>query len=526
MTLKLNQRQLCDIELLLNGGFNPLDHFMKQNEYDSVVEKMLLPESNSIFPMPICLDVDKEYIIGEELILEDEARNKIAKMIVEDIWQPNKEHEAKCVFGTLDQRHPGVDYLLNKTGKWYIGGSLEKLMLPVHYDFCDMRLTPAEVKQKLKEQGIEKIVAFQTRNPLHRSHVELTKRAAKSINGYLLLHPVVGMTKPGDVDHFTRVKCYKELLNYYDGNVILSLLPLAMRMGGPREALWHAIIRRNYGATHFIIGRDHAGPGHDIYDPYAAQELVKKYEDKIGIKILCFQEIVYVSSIKKYMLVNEVNENDMNSIKRISGTQLRNKLSNGEEISEWFSFPEVINQLRKRYPKKENQGFTIFLTGLSGAGKSTIAEALIDTLMQTESRAITLLDGDEIRTHLSSELGFSKEHRDLNIIRIGYVSSVITKSKGISIVSAIAPRDSARKQARQLVEKYGRFILVHVSTSLEVCEKRDKKGLYKKARDGVIKGFTGIDDPYEQPLDAEVSIDTNECTVREAVMKIIEIINL
>lgn len=521
--LTLTQRQLCDLELLMNGGFEPLNGFMVESDYNKVCDEMRL--NNGVFwPMPICLDVNKTFEIGEKIILQDEAKNNLSIMIIESVWEPNKELEALKVFGSTDTNHSAVDYLLNISGKYYIGGNVVKLEMPKHYDFCDLRLSPNEVKTEIKKKGWKKVVAFQTRNPLHRSHIELTLRAIKEIDGHLLLHPVVGMTKPGDVDHFTRVKCYKAIMsNYPENKAMLSLLPIAMRMGGPREALWHAIIRKNYGATHFIIGRDHAGPGNTkdgnpFYEPYAAQELAKKYQNEIGIKFLFFPAIVYIKNKGEYMPVNEIADSD--EVLNISGTELRRLLNTGQQIPQWFSYPEVLKILQKRYPPKINQGYTIFLTGLSGAGKSTISDALIDNLMEVEDRQIHSLDGDEVRTHLSAGLGFTKEDRDKNIKRIGYVASLITKFKGIAVISAIAPYNETRDYVRNLVEKQGGFILIHVATPLSKCEERDVKGLYKKARSGDIKQFTGISDPYEEPLNAEITIDTSNCTVDEAVRMI------
>jgi len=466
---------------------------------------------------------------NQTICLRDHEGYPLATFTINEMWTPDKNHEAQSVFGTTDHAHPGVDYLFTKTGDVYLGGTLTKLRDPRHYDFTELRRTPTELKAYFKAHNINKIVAFQTRNPMHRAHFELTWRAANENNAHLLLHPVVGVTKPGDIDYFTRVRCYKHIMNYYKpGSATLSLLPLAMRMGGPREALWHALIRRNHGVTHFIIGRDHAGPGNDsqgnpFYDPYAAQELVHQYQDEIGITMVPFKEVVYVKNKASYFPADEINNKD--EVLTISGTEFRDRLRNDKPIPEWFSFPEVLAELRRTHPPKYKQGFMIFFTGLSGAGKSTIANALMLKLMELDHRPVTLLDGDIVRLNLSQELGFSKEHRDMNVKRIGFVASQIVKCHGIAISAAIAPYAHVRDEVRKMIEQYGTFIEVHVSTPIKTCEERDVKGLYQKARAGVIKGFTGIDDPYEAPVKAEIVIDTSEVSMMDAVGIILSKIN-
>jgi sulfate adenylyltransferase len=528
-TLTLTQRQLCDIEMILNGAFYPLQGFMDQTDYDSVVKHLRLADG-TLFSMPITLDITEEQktrLAGEKRIaLLDQENNLIAIMTVGTCWEPNKALEAELVFGADDLKHPSVEYLHNTAGKYYLGGAVEGYQLPVHYDYSNLRRTPNELRKYFKENGWKRVVAFQTRNPLHRSHFELTTRAIKHANAHLLLNPVVGMTKPGDVDHHTRVRCYKSLMNHYEpGTALLSLLPLAMRMGGPREAIWHTVIRRNYGATHFIIGRDHAGPGNNsqnkpFYGEYDAQTLVLKYVDELKLKILTFQQVVFVPSLNKYLPEDELTPGM--ETKNISGTALRNCLMSGQTIPEWFSFPDVIRILQESYPPLHKQGFTVFFTGLSGSGKSTISNALLVKLTELISdRSITLLDGDVVRNHLSTELGFSKEHRELNIKRIAYVASEITKARGVALTAAIAPYRGSREYARKLIAPAGGFIEIYVATSLEVCEQRDRKGLYQKARSGLIKGFTGIDDPYEPPSNPELTIDTGKTSVAEAVDQIV-----
>ena len=414
---------------------------------------------------------------------------------------------------------------MNKANPWYVGGRLEGLQLPSQYDFKSLRLTPAELRSEFAKQGWRRIVAFQTRNPMHRAHVELTFRAAKQVEASLLIHPSVGLTKPGDVDYFTRVRCYQLLVGKYPaGTAKLSLLPLAMRMGGPREAIWHALIRKNYGCSHFIVGRDHAGPGNDtdgkpFYGPYDAQDLFKKHQDAIGVEMVPFQMMVYLEDKDKYVPDNEVPEGAR--VLNISGTELRTRLNEGRDLPTWFTYPEVAVELRKSFPPRAKQGFTVFFSGLSGSGKSTIANVLMTKFLEVGGRPVTMLDGDLVRKHLSSELGFSKEHRDINIRRIGYVACEITKNGGIAICAPIAPYEATRKDVRSLIEPLGGFILVHLSTSVDVCEQRDRKGLYAKARAGILKEFTGISDPYEEPVDAELHINTAELSAEEAAQEII-----
>lgn len=524
----LTHRQICDIELLLNGGFSPLEGFMTENDYDSVVENMRLVDG-TLWPMPITLDVTAEFAekvkSNDEIALRDEEGVIIAILQISDKWKPNKSKEAEKVFGANDQAHPAVNYLFNQAGEFYLGGQLKGLSRPSHYDFKVLRDSPAELQDKFKKSGWRKVVAFQTRNPMHRAHQELTFRAARQVEANLLIQPVVGMTKPGDIDHFSRVRCYEHLVKQYpEQTTMLSLLPLAMRMGGPREAVWHAIIRKNYGCTHFIVGRDHAGPGknsqnEDFYGAYDAQDLMNQFKDELGIEMVPFQMMVYVEEKAEYHPVDDIKENE--TVLNISGTEFRRRLSEGLDIPEWFSYPEVVTELRKRYPARHQQGLTIFFTGLSGSGKSTIANALLNKLMEMGDRSVTLLDGDVVRKHLSSELGFSKEHRNLNIQRIGYVASEITKNRGIAICAPIAPYKQTRREVREMISNLGGFIEVHIATSLEVCEDRDRKGLYAMAREGIIKEFTGISEPYEIPENAELSIDTVNITPDEAAQKVL-----
>ena len=524
----LTHRQICDIELLLNGGFSPLEGFMGQTDYDRVVDDMRLADG-TLWTMPITLDVSEDFAnninVGQSIALRDQEGVLIAVMEISDIWQPDKAREAEKVFGANDQAHPAVAYLFNQAGNVYLGGKLKGIETPIHYDFNTHRYTPSELRDIFQKRSWHKVVAFQTRNPMHRAHVELSHRAAKLAEANLLIHPVVGMTKPGDIDHYSRVRCYEHVVKKSpEHTTMLSLLPLAMRMAGPREAVWHAIIRKNHGCTHFIVGRDHAGPGknsqgEDFYGPYDAQELVAKFKDELEIEMVPFQAMVYVEDKAEYRPIDDVKEGE--NVLNISGTEFRRRLQEGLDIPEWFSYPEVVAELRKTHPPKHKQGLTVFFTGLSGAGKSTIANALLVKLLEIGGRRVTLLDGDVVRKNLSSELGFSREHRDLNILRIGYVASEITKNGGVAICAPIAPYTVTRQQVRDLISPLGGFIEVHVATPINVCEKRDRKGLYAKARAGQIKCFTGIDDPYEAPENPEMEIDTSECTPDEAAMRII-----
>jgi sulfate adenylyltransferase len=511
----LSPRQICDLELLMNGAFHPLKGFLGRADHERVVADWRLADG-TLWPMPVTLDVSEKFAEGiepgQDIALRDQEGVILAILSVSDKWTPDKAAEAEGVFRTTDLRHPGVNYLMNVAGPVYLGGPVTGIQPPTHYDYKSRRDTPNELRAYFRKLGWRRVVAFQTRNPLHRAHQELTFRAAREAQANLLIHPVVGMTKPGDIDHFTRVRCYEAVLDKYPAATThLSLLNLAMRMGGPREAVWHAIIRRNHGCTHFIVGRDHAGPGKDsqgtpFYGPYESQETVAKYAEEIGVEMVPFKQMVYVQEKAQYFPTDEVQEGW--TVLDISGTELRRRLQEGLEIPDWFSFPEVVEELRRTKPPRSQQGFTVFFTGLSGSGKSTIANALMVKLMEQGGRPVTLLDGDIVRKHLSSELGFSREHRDINIRRIGYVASEITKNGGIALCAPIAPYAATRRAVREMIEEQGAFVEVHVATSLEECERRDRKGLYRLAREGKIKEFTGISDPYEAPENPELRLDT------------------
>jgi len=524
-SIQLTHRSLCDLELLSCGAFSPLDRFMGRADYHSVLDDMRLI-SGALFPIPISLPVDESHAIGtgQEIALRDLKNNLIAVMAIEEIFEWDLKHEAERVFETTDVRHPLVAEM-HTWGKRYISGPIKVLNLPKHFNFVALRHTPAEVRELLSNKGHTNVVAFQTRNPMHRAHEELTKQAAEKIGGCLLLHPVVGQTRAGDVDHYTRVRAYKVLMEkYYDPRrTVLSLLPLAMRMAGPREALWHALIRRNYGANHFIVGRDHASPGSDsegkpFYGPYDAQRLLEKFEDETGVATVPFNELVYLPHERRYIEANKVPESA--EVLSLSGTRVRHEyLEAGKTLPEWFTRSEVAAILTKAYPPRHQRGFCIWLSGLSGAGKTSIAEVLTEQLAEL-GRQVTVLDGDVVRTHLSKGLGFSKEDRDTNILRIGYVASEIVRHNGAVICAAVSPYRAARNEVRNMVGQTN-FIMVFVDTPLEVCEQRDIKGMYAKARRGEIQGFTGIDDPYETPLDPDLTVETINCSPEDNARQIL-----
>ncbi|MCO5176900.1 MAG: bifunctional sulfate adenylyltransferase/adenylylsulfate kinase, partial [Thermomicrobiales bacterium] len=511
-SIQISDRSACDLELLAVGGFSPLDRFMGAADHDRVVREMRLSDG-TLFPMPIILPVEAapEIEVGAEIVLRSSKNELLAVMTIDEVFKWDADDVSRQVFGTSDMRHPLVAEM-RRWGPTAISGPMRVLQLPARYDFRDLRLTPLETRARLAAIGRENVVAFQTRNPLHRVHEELTKRAAASIDGVLLLHPSVGMTKPGDVDHYTRVRTYAALAEkYYDQDkILLSLLPLAMRMGGPREALWHAIIRRNYGANHFVVGRDHASPGVDstgtpFYGPYDAQELVEQHCDEIGMKVLTFSELVYLPDEERYEETSRIPEGTKTA--KISGTQVREEFLNlGRKLPAWFSRPEVADILAETYPPRHRQGVCIWFTGLAGSGKSTAAAILI-TLLLEHGRQVTLLDGDVVRTHFSEGLGFSKEDRDSNVLRMGYVAAEIVRHGGVAICAAVSPYRATRNEVRNMVGGEN-YIEVFVDTPLEVCEQRDTKGYYARARRGEIVGFTGIDDPYEEPLNPEIVCDT------------------
>jgi sulfate adenylyltransferase len=531
MMIDLNERQLCDLEMLMIGGFAPLTGFLTQKDYISVVEHKRLSDG-TLWPMPIVLHISEEtknkLIINDSVILRNSANLPIARLLIKDIYKPDIQKECLNVYGTTDTNHPYVKILTDLKDPWYVGGDVIKINDVPHYDFSEDRLTPAQAKEFFASQGWTTIVGFQTRNPMHRSHYELTIKALQDTNvpdAKLLLQPVAGVTQEEDIDYYTRVKCYKKLLQYYPPNTVkLSLLPLSMRMAGPVEALWHAIIRKNYGCTHFIIGRDHAGPsskkqdGSSFYGPYDAHALLEKYQHEVGIKIIKSQMILYVEELDKYLPADQIPKGL--TAKNISGTQQRELLRTSKEIPSWFTFPSIVEELKKAVVPMKERGFCIYLVGLPSSGKTTVALALEDKLRELLNKPITLLDGDIVRKHLSKGLGFSKEDRSTNIRRIGYVASEIVKHRGVALCANIAPFDEDRQWNRQQISRYGSYIEVFMNTNIGVCEDRDVKGLYKLARQGTIKNMTGVDDPFEEPKNSDIII-TEKMTLQETINVII-----
>lgn len=525
---QLTRRQLCDLELLACGGFSPLRGYLGREDYESVCARMRLAD-NTLWPVPVTLDVSDAALRAAKmgvLALRDPEGVLVAALHIREAWRPDLRLEASQVLGTNDLAHPGVAHLTAKTHPNYVSGELEVLESPSHADFSHLRLTPAQTRAEFARRGWERIVAFQTRNPMHRAHQELTLRAARAAAAKLLIHPVVGAGKPGDLDSHTRVRCYQAIMPTYPADTaMLSLLPLAMRMAGPREALWHALIRKNYGATHFIVGRDHAGPGNDsngrpFYRPYQAHALLRRHAAEVGMHTLAFKRLVYLPDHDRYAPVDRVPAGRRTW--SISGTELRERVADGSELPAWFTHPDVAAELRRSHPPRSEQGFTVFFTGLSGAGKSTIANILETKLRECGVRSVTMLDGDIVRRYLSEGAGFTRTERDANVRRIGFVAAEVTRHRGIAICAAIAPYDEARREVRRLVEHHGGFVLVHVATELGECERRDRKGLYAKARAGALPGFTGVSDPYEEPRDADLRLDTTAVSANDAAELIMD----
>ncbi len=528
-SLTLSQRQLCDLELLMNGAFSPLTGFMGQRDYDSVVDNLRLADG-TLWPVPIVFDVPEKFAAklqtGAKIALRDNEGFMPAVLTVGDIWRPDKEREAEKVYSTGSDKHPGVRYLKESVHPVYVSGSIEGIQLPVHYDFESLWDTPEELRALFRKMGWRRVVAFQTSKPMHRLQREITLQVAKDIQGHILLHPTVGMTKPGDLQYYARVHCYQAIRHHFPHNLaVLSLLPLAMRMAGPREALWHAIVSQNYGCSHLIVGPKHAypPPGNgdtaQFYEPDQSKELIEEYADDLAIKMVPVEAMCYSPSKDKFLPLSQIQAQNLDCAE-YTDAQMKKDLQRGEDIPEWFSYPEVVRNLRNAYPPRSKQGFTLFFTGLSGSGKSTLAKIIYAKLVEGGSRPVTLLDGDVVRLHLSSELGFSKEHRNLNIRRIGFVASEITKNGGVAICAPIAPYKATRRAVRDMIEQHGEFIEIHVATPLETCEARDRKGLYAKARRGEIPEFTGISDPYEVPEHPELRVDTTGLSPMEAAQEI------
>ncbi|THB79925.1 MAG: bifunctional sulfate adenylyltransferase/adenylylsulfate kinase [Desulfobacteraceae bacterium] len=524
----LNDRQICDFELLATGVYSPLTGFMKQIDYESVLHRFRL-ESSQLWPIPVCLDISETLAagleIGQSVALRDPEGFLLGVMNVDDMWEFDPQKEAEAIFNTTDVSHPGVDYLFNRSGTHYIGGSIQVVNLPIHSDFKKIRRTPLEVRQIFQRLGWKRIVGFHTRQPIHRPQFEMTLKAMSQAKANLLLLPVTGVSKPGDFDHYTRMRCYQKVVTHYPPDShVLNLLPLSMRMAGPREAILHMIIGKNFGCTHFVIGHNHGSPGSDTngtpFYPYDdTLNLAQDAQQELGIEVVSFEEMVYLPFEDEFKAASQVPENT--DAISFTGTDIQQRIRAGKKVPEWASFPEVIAELQKSYPPPKSQGFTVFLTGLSGAGKSTIAKILYSKFLEAGTRPVSLLDGDIVRRNLSSELNFSREHRDINVRRIGFVAAEISKNRGIAICAPIAPYEKTRSEIRQSIEHYGGFFEVHVSTPIEECEKRDRKGMYAKARAGLLKGFTGVDDPYETPENPELRIDTSGLTPDEAAQEVL-----
>ncbi len=528
-SLTLSQRQLCDLELLMNGAFSPLDGFLGQADYEAVLDDVRLSDGR-LWPVPIVLDVPESVAArlepGQKVALRDSEGFMPAVLTVRDIWKVDKECEARQVYGTTSERHPGVRYLKECVHPVYIGGEIEGIQLPTHYDFESLWDSPRDLRGLFAKMGWRRVVAFQTSKPMHRLQRDIVLQAAKDIGGHILLHPTVGMTKPGDLHYYARVRCYQAVRQYFPHNLaMLSLLPLAMRMAGPREALWHAIVSQNYGCSHMIIGPKHAYPPEvdggalPFYMPDQSRDLVDRFGDELDIQVVPVETMCYVPVKRAFVPLSDIEARGLES-HEYTDAQLKKDLARGGDVPSWFTFPEVLDELRKAYPPRSQQGFTLFFTGLSGSGKSTLAKIIYAKLLEAGGRPVTLLDGDIVRTHLSSELGFSREHRFLNVNRIGFVASEITKNRGIAICAPIAPYEQMRRAVREMIEPHGDFIEIHVATSLEACEARDRKGLYAKARRGEIPEFTGISDPYEVPESPELRVQTEGLTPMEAAQDI------
>lgn len=544
--ITLTQRQQCDLELLVTGALSPLTGFMNQKEYESVIENTRLLDG-TVWPIPYYLDLTEEQAetinIGDKIALRDIEGFMPAVMVVESKWTPDKNKEAKNIYATLDTDHPGVDYLMNTVGSVYIGGKVDAVQFPFHYDFESLRYTPAELRQRFDKLGWRSIVAFHTSKPMHAVHYEMTMRASKQANAHILIHPVVGMAKPGDLHYYSRVHCYEAILKQYPKSLVsLALIPMAMRMAGPREALMNAIIRQNYGCTHYIIGTEHAGPpnvresGKRFYPTGASQQYVEQYKNDIDIQIINIDELCYDEDKERFITrTNDISRDGRSvvssqedgatkpalcSSESFSNTRIVNSLLKQEDIPAWVTYPGVLNALRQSYPPRSKQGLTLFFTGFSGSGKSTLAKIIYAKFIEEGKRPVTLLDGDVVRLNLSSELGFTKKDRNTNVRRIGYVASEITKNRGVAICAPIAPYKDIRREVRNKIEEYGSFIEIHVSTSLEECESRDRKGLYAKARKGIIPEFTGISDPYDVPENPELRIDTKDMSPMQAAQDI------
>lgn len=526
--IALSDHHLCDLELMATGAFSPLEGFMVRADYESVVDRMRL-QDGTLWPLPVCLDVTQNRArnleAGQSAALRDPEGFLLGVIHIEDIWQCDKEREIQEVYGRADNHHPGMNHLLNGVQGTYVGGRVEVISLPLHYDFKLLRRTPAEIRGESHRLGWQRVVAFQTDGIIHRAQFEITLEAMRQAKANLLVMPIVGVSRREDFDYYTRVRCNKAVTRHYPPDThLFSLLPHFMRFAGPREAVLNAIVAKNYGCTHFVVSHDHADPGKAggkgrFYGPRKTKAIIDRSSDDVEISMLRFEEMIYLPFDDVHQFKDQVKPGTQAISMR--GADIRDRIRTGRKVPPWASFPEVLNELRRAYPAPQKQGFTLFFTGLSGAGKSTVAKVLYSKMLEIGERPVTLLDGDIVRHNLSSELSFSKEHRDINVRRIGFVACEITKNRGIAICAPIAPYQRTRDEIRRNIEAHGGFVEIHVATPLEECEKRDRKGMYAKARAGLIKGYTGIDDPYEVPKLPELRIDTTSNTPDEAAQEVL-----
>jgi sulfate adenylyltransferase len=535
--ITLDERNLNDLEMFFLGAFDPLQGYNTFENFNSIVTHGCL-EDGTIWPIPFVLPVPECLLTKNNnsvsthsnvfLNVRDVLGTIVARVSVVDCYKVNIDVYGQLLLETSDTNHPFMDYLHNNhRDSVYVGGNITPICPIKHFDFIQYRQNTKQVKDMIRHDHWDAVIGFQTRNPMHKSHFELTRQAVSEVQKeletsntssarvLLLITPSCGVTQPGDIDSATRIRCYQKILPYYKDlyniDVKLVVLPLTMRMAGPKEALWHALIRQNFGCTHFIIGRDHAGPsclqknGKSFYEPYAAHALLKSFATKLKIIPILSMNMVYVPDKKQYVQENLLPPNA--SYEQLSGTKFRTALQNREPIPEWFSFPTVLEELKKVYHPRYQQGFCIYFTGLPCSGKSTLAKAVSARLEERESenRHVSILDADIVRLHLSRGLGYSKQDRSVNVQRIGYVASLITYHYGIVLVANIAPYAADRLSNRRLITNAGGgYIEVYVSTPLSICQTRDVKQHYKNARLGVLKQV--IFNFFEQIFSSHIGI--------------------
>jgi sulfate adenylyltransferase len=527
-SLDLSWKQICELELLLNGALSPLTGYMNQAERHSVLSGMKLPDG-LFWPRPVMLVVSEKaaqnLAAGQTVALRDSEGVMPAILHISEVWPADPEAEMALAEAS------GVPLARTQAeaGQFYVGGRLEGVTLPPRHDFLNLRLTPAEMREQFARLGWRKVMAYQPSQALHRPQYEFLLRTAMQQEANLLIHAVAGSDPVLESGHFALVRACQALMPRLPASTsMLALNPMTPWAAGPRKTLLKAIMARNYGCSQLVTG------GETVLESLHKESSQRRGQDtpnlssdtvyavakeSLGVTLLPFPRMVYVEDRDEW-LPEETVPADTRS-ESMSGAELTRRLMQNIKVPEWFSFPEVLDEMRKAYPPRKQQGFTVFFTGLSGSGKSTIARALTVRLMEMGGRRVSLLDGDIVRTHLSSELGFSKAHRDINIRRIGFVASEITKHGGTAICAPIAPYQATRRAVRSMIEEWGGFLEIHVSTSVEVCEGRDRKGLYAKARAGLIPEFTGVSDPYEIPENAELTIDTTRYSVEEAVQMIV-----